>query len=276
MSSVNAEMKKLGMDDPTLMTYATATMRAETGDMSPRTEGANASNTTKGGRPFDKYQSNKNLGNKEPGDGERFRGRGFIQLTGRANYERMAHDTGLDLVNHPELASQAENAAIIFAHYLKWHEGALRGALAKGDMVAARAVVNGRNHDSFLPNGLDNFLPAYQMAQRQSGVSAALEKNQNLSVADVAKLWTKNDPAGDQGAYLQEMQKRLNIDPNKSYAQLTPQERQRLESDQAAHVRNMVKKEMPNLQAQARVDQAAWQKRQAEKAKAKISAPRRH
>jgi hypothetical protein len=264
-------MRKRGLDDPALLAYAMATIRAETGDFLPRTEGQNSSNTTPGGQPFDKYQANKNLGNTQPGDGERFRGRGYIQLTGRANYERMARDTGLPLLEHPELASLPENAPIIFAQYLKWHEGALRNALAKGDLVAARAVVNGRNTSTtFLPNGLENFLPAYQMAQRQSAVSAALEKNRNMTVGDMAKLWTQSDGAGDQAAYLQD----LNIDPNKSFSQLTPQERQRLESYEAQHVQNMVDKEMPSLQAQARVQQAAWKQRQVARKAAKAKGRR--
>lgn len=55
----------------------------------------------------------KNLGNTQPGDGWRYRGRGFIMLTGRANYAAMAALTGLDLVNKPELAAEFRNAALI-------------------------------------------------------------------------------------------------------------------------------------------------------------------
>lgn len=46
------------------------------------------------------------LGNTEPGDGYRFRGRGFIQLTGRANYTQMAELTGMPLVDDPDYISR--------------------------------------------------------------------------------------------------------------------------------------------------------------------------
>ncbi|MET0937513.1 MAG: peptidoglycan-binding protein [Luteibacter sp.] len=61
----------------------------------------------------------KNLGNTEPGDGWKFHGRGYVQLTGRAGYEKMGKELGLDLVNHPELAADKEVAAKIAIQYWK-------------------------------------------------------------------------------------------------------------------------------------------------------------
>jgi len=55
----------------------------------------------------------KILGNKHAGDGERYHGRGYIQLTGRDNYARAGKELGLDLVNKPELAADPANAAKI-------------------------------------------------------------------------------------------------------------------------------------------------------------------
>ena len=57
------------------------------------------------------------LGNTQPGDGGRFRGRGAKQTTGRANYTRVKDLTGLDLLAHPELLEDPDNgmkAAAIF------------------------------------------------------------------------------------------------------------------------------------------------------------------
>jgi predicted chitinase len=54
------------------------------------------------------YEGRANLGNTQPGDGKRFKGRGPIQLTGRANYTRYGQLLGLDLVNNPTIAATKE------------------------------------------------------------------------------------------------------------------------------------------------------------------------
>ncbi|MFN7213437.1 MAG: XVIPCD domain-containing protein [Lysobacteraceae bacterium] len=59
------------------------------------------------------------MGNDDAGDGYRFRGRGYTQLTGRDNYERVGEALGLDLVNHPERAAIPENAEKIAVHFWK-------------------------------------------------------------------------------------------------------------------------------------------------------------
>ena len=59
----------------------------------------------------------KILGNKHIGDGERYHGRGFVQLTGRDNYRMAGQALGIDLLNHPELASKPDIAAQIAVWY---------------------------------------------------------------------------------------------------------------------------------------------------------------
>lgn len=49
------------------------------------------------------YEGRKSLGNTQPGDGVRFKGRGLIQITGRANYSAYANYCGFDVVRCPEL-----------------------------------------------------------------------------------------------------------------------------------------------------------------------------
>jgi predicted chitinase len=59
----------------------------------------------------------KILGNTKIGDGERYHGRGYIQLTGRDNYRMAGEALGLDLLNKPDLASNPEIAAKIAVWY---------------------------------------------------------------------------------------------------------------------------------------------------------------
>jgi len=56
-------------------------------------------------------QTAADLGNTKNGDGAKYFGRGYIQLSGRENYTRASKALGLDLVNHPELVERPEIAA---------------------------------------------------------------------------------------------------------------------------------------------------------------------
>jgi predicted chitinase len=60
----------------------------------------------------------KGLGNTQPGDGGNFIGRGYIQLTGRANYKRYGEMVGQDLLNNPKLLSDPAIAAEVSVKYM--------------------------------------------------------------------------------------------------------------------------------------------------------------
>jgi predicted chitinase len=75
--------------------------------------------TTKEFADGSQYEGRKDLGNVNPGDGVKYKGRGFIQITGRANYTQAAKDLGIDLVNHPELAERPDIATKVSLWYWK-------------------------------------------------------------------------------------------------------------------------------------------------------------
>jgi predicted chitinase len=88
-------------------------------------ETANFATLTEFGDDFKKYdvkfnpQKAKTLGNTNPGDGERFKGRGFIQLTGRWNYTQAGQALGLPLDQKPQLLERPDVAAKASVWYWK-------------------------------------------------------------------------------------------------------------------------------------------------------------
>jgi putative chitinase len=148
--------------DKPMILMALATIRAETASFAPISEGQSRFNTSPGGHPFDRYDHRTDLGNTGPPDGERFKGRGFIQLTGRANYAAHGAAIGLGnrLIDDPDLACEPEIAARLLASFLKFHEEKIRAALDNGDLSEARRLVNGGLH------GLDEFTEAYHTGLR--------------------------------------------------------------------------------------------------------------
>lgn len=81
------------------------------------------------------------MGNTQPGDGFKFRGRGLIQLTGRDNYTKAAAYSGLPLVDDPGLASDPANAALIALGF--WKSAALNDEADRDDIAAITRAVNG-------------------------------------------------------------------------------------------------------------------------------------
>jgi putative chitinase len=144
--------------DKAMILMSLATIRAETGSFLPISEGQSHFNTSPGGHPFDLYDSRADLGNQGPPDGELFKGRGFIQLTGRANYALHGNAIGMghQLIANPDLANHPDIAARLLASFLKTNEQKIRAALADDDLRKARRLVNGGS------NGLDAFEAAYR------------------------------------------------------------------------------------------------------------------
>lgn len=87
------------------------------------------------------YEGRRDLGNTQPGDGRRYKGRGPIQLTGRANYRWAGRNLGLALEQHPGLASQHAVGWRIAGLYWKAH--GLNELADRDDFVAITKRING-------------------------------------------------------------------------------------------------------------------------------------
>lgn len=87
------------------------------------------------------YAGRMGNGDEAGGDGWRFRGRGLIQLTGRANYAATAAATGLDLVAHPELAETSDGAVATACHF--WTAHGLNALADSDDVEAITRRING-------------------------------------------------------------------------------------------------------------------------------------
>lgn len=148
-------LREQGIADEQMVLYALATIRPETAAFEPIPEYASGA----------AYEGRKDLGNTEPGDGRKFKGRGFIQLTGRANYRAYGERLGIDLEGNPDLALETETAARILAVYLADRQDGIRQALSEGDMAQARRYVNGGT------NGLDEFAQAYTVGDEMADMT---------------------------------------------------------------------------------------------------------
>ncbi len=126
--------------------YGFATLTIET--YVPKTNHRYGPITEFGSRSyFNKYEGRRDLGNTEPGDGYRFRGRGF-QITGRKNYTRIGKAIGRDLVNDPELANDPYVAfdamtVGVFRGYYTGKKITDYINAKKKDYVNARRIYNG-------------------------------------------------------------------------------------------------------------------------------------
>lgn len=84
-------------------------------------------------------------GNKQPGDGWLYRGRGFIQLTGRGNYERYGDDVEGDIVKNPRLVSDDPKIAAQTAISFIKKRGVLKGFKNGGFNEGVRLINGGHN-----------------------------------------------------------------------------------------------------------------------------------
>jgi predicted chitinase len=116
----------------------------------------------------------RRLGNTEAGDGVKFAGRGYVQLTGRANYAKAGAKLGLDLIAQPDLAMRPDVAADIM------REGMLHGWFTGRGFYSYLPSVGGSDRKAYINarriiNGIDR---AGDIADYAGKFEAALRKGE--------------------------------------------------------------------------------------------------
>ena len=145
-------LKEFGIYTKNTVIATISTIGTEVGSFAPINEyGDNAYFTRM-------YEGRKDLGNTQAGDGAKYHGRGFIQLTGRANYQYYGNALGVDLVNNPNLALDPKIAARILALYFK-----NRGIAALAENSNWEGVRRGVNGGL---NGWDRFIGLVNKAKQ--------------------------------------------------------------------------------------------------------------
>lgn len=132
------------------------------------------------------------MGNNEPGDGYKYRGRGFIQLTGKDNYMRASKALGVNLVDDPDQVAEDPNMAASSALYF-WKSNKSIGERAKaGDVAGVRKLINGGTI------GLDD---TQKLAAQYANMLNSGEYDEILSGKDKGETGTTSDG----GSTMQEM-----------------------------------------------------------------------
>jgi putative chitinase len=87
------------------------------------------------------YGNRMGNGNEASGDGFKYSGKGYIQITGKENYALLTKDTGTDFVNHPELLLTNENAIMSAGWY--WNSRKLNAYADIDDILTITKKING-------------------------------------------------------------------------------------------------------------------------------------
>jgi len=144
--AIIAECVRQGVTDPQQVAYILGTAKHESDNFNTLEEYASGA----------AYEGRGDLGNTQSGDGVRFKGRGYVQLTGRVNYERYSEILGIDLIANPELLSQdASTSAYVLVHGMV--NGTYTGVgldryIGNGsaDYNGARRIVNGMDRSGLI------------------------------------------------------------------------------------------------------------------------------
>lgn len=133
-SSLSAAMQRYDINTPKRMKHFLAQIGHESGQLVWSSEFASG----------DAYEGRKGLGNTQPGDGRRFKGRGLIQITGRANYTAFSQAAGTDYTTDAGATLLSTNAyTAVEASCWFWGRHNLNNHADLDDFMAITRIING-------------------------------------------------------------------------------------------------------------------------------------
>lgn len=147
LPAINDAMDEFGIDTPPRQAAFLAQICHESGSLCYVRELASGA----------AYEGRADLGNTEPGDGVRYKGRGLIQITGRANYAECGQVLGLPLEQQPELLEQVGAACRSAAWF--WTSRGLNEVADRRDFRLITRRINGGL------NGFADRLAAWERAE---------------------------------------------------------------------------------------------------------------
>ena len=144
LSPLNITLDKFGINTPKRIAAFIAQLAHESGSFKYVEEIASGK----------AYEGRKDLGNTEPGDGVKFKGRGLIQITGRANYKAVGDALQYDFINNPEHLEKP-GAAVMSAGWF-WNSRKLNDYADRDDFKGITKRINGGY------NGLEDRIKHWQ------------------------------------------------------------------------------------------------------------------
>lgn len=139
------------------------------------------------------YEGRRDLGNTQPGDGRRYKGRGIIQLTGRANYRTFGRSIGVDLENNPELAKMPEVSVLTALEY--WKSRDLNTFADRDDITTITRRING---------GLNGFDDRKKYLERAKRVLKGIDFSKSSKKSDILNIVVAK--RGDRSDYIRDLQ----------------------------------------------------------------------
>lgn len=163
-AAIVAECLKQGVTDDAQIAYILATAKHESGNYVYYEEIDSGA----------QYEGRPDLGNTQPGDGVRFKGRGLVQITGRTNYQKYSQILGQDFIANPKGMADPKIALFTLVHGSK--NGVFTGLKlgdfignGKSDFYNARKIINGTDRADLIAGYAQEYLKRVPQLKNGSG-----------------------------------------------------------------------------------------------------------